>query len=97
MALFLMLLKLISYRHLLLINLPAAKTIRKSTICLCLLVLYFRYPVLWSDINMQNIQARREEVKNRGVLGIHEHFSPMNNAAMGQKGHLWMDTNLAIQ
>ncbi len=31
-------------------------------------------------------------VKKRGVPGVHEHFSPTDNAAMGQKGYLWTDT-----
>ena len=30
-------------------------------------------------------RARREEVKKRSVLGVHEHFSPTSNAAIGQK------------
>ena len=30
-------------------------------------------------------RARREEMKKRSVLGVHEHFSPTSNAAIGQK------------
>jgi hypothetical protein len=35
---------------------------------------------------------KAQEAKKRSVLGVHEHLSPTSNAAIGQKGHLWIGT-----